>query len=174
MASAPPASTPGPAPASGRDNVVGIALIVGAVLIGLFLLVKGYDSEGGVVAADKVTTETTTATTAPVESTTTTTVATKPPADVIVKVANASGKSGVASSTRSTLQGKGYTQVSVGDAPSIVPSTQVLYVAGAQGEAQAVAAALGVDAAAVAPVPTPAPVALGDAMVLVLAGPDLA
>ena len=171
MASAPPASTPGPAPSSGRDNVVGIALIVGAVLIGLFLLVKGYDSEGGVVAADKVTTETTTATTAPVESTTTTT---KPPADVIVKVANASGKSGVASSTRSTLQGKGYTQVSVGDAPSIVPSTQVLYVAGAQGEAQAVAAALGVDAAAVAPVPTPAPVALGDAMVLVLAGPDLA
>jgi len=151
--------------------VVGIALIVGAVLIGLFLLVKGYDSEAGVVAADKVTTETTTATTAPVESTTTTT---KPPADVIVKVANASGKSGVASSTRSTLQGKGYTQVSVGDAPSIVPSTQVLYVAGAQGEAQAVAAALGVDAAAVAPVPTPAPVALGDAMVLVLAGPDLA
>ena len=107
MATAPPASTPGPAPSSGRDNAVGIALIVGAVLIGLFLLVKGYDSEGGVVAEDKVSTETTT-TTAPVESTTTTTtVAAKPPAEVVVKVANASGQSGVASSTRTTLQGEG-------------------------------------------------------------------
>ena len=173
MATAPPASTPGPAPSSGRDNAVGLALIVGAVLIGLFLLVKGYDTEGGVVAEDKVSTETTT-TTAPVESTTTTTVAAKPPADVVVKVANASGQSGVASSTRTTLQGKGYTQVSVGDAPSIVTSTQVLYVEGAQADAQAVAAALGVDAAAVAPMPAPPPVALGDAIVLVLAGPDLA
>ena len=177
MATAPPASTPGPAPASGRDNAVGIALIVGAVLIGLFLLVKGYDSEGGVVAADKVSTAPSTTTTPPVESTTTTTVvAAKPPADVIVKVANASGtpSNGLAGKTRSTLQGKGYTQISVTDAPSAVPSTQVLYVEGAKGEAQAVATALGVSVDGVQPMTNPPPVALGTATVLVLAGPDLA
>ena len=159
-------------PASGRENAVGIALIVGAVLIGLLLLVKGYDSEGGVVA-ESTSVETTT-TTVPVE-TTTTTLPSKAPAEVVVKVANASGNpaNGLAGKTRTTLQGKGYTQISVTDAPSAVTSTQVLYVAGAQGDAQAVATALGLSVDAVQPMTTPPPVALGEATVLVLAGPDL-
>ena len=160
------------APAPGRENAVGIALIVGAVLIGLLLLVKGYDSEGGVVA-ESTSVETTT-TTVPVE-TTTTTLPSKAPAEVVVKVANASGNpaNGLAGKTRTTLQGKGYTQISVTDAPSAVTSTQVLYVAGAQGDAQAVATALGLSVDAVQPMTTPPPVALGEATVLVLAGPDL-
>jgi len=163
------------APASGRDNAVGIALIVGAVVIGLLLLVKGYDTEGGVVAADKRPTESTT-TTVPAEVTTTTTLPSKAPAEVVVKVANASGtpSNGLAGKTRTALQGKGYTQVSVTDAPSAVPSTQVLFVEGAQGDAQAVATALGVSVDAVQPMTTPPPVSLGTATVLVLAGPDLA
>lgn len=162
------------APVSGRDNVVGIALIVGAVLVGLLLLVKGYDTEGGVVAADKTSTESTT-TTVPVEATTTTTLPSKVPAEIVVKVANASGmpSNGLAGTTRTTLQGKGYTQVSVTDAPSAVTSTQVLYGEGAQGDAQAVAAALGVPLDAVQPMTNPPPVPLGTATVLVLAGPDL-
>jgi len=161
-----------PAPASGRDNAVGFALIIGAVLIGLLLLVKGYDAEDGVVATDEPSSEVTT-TTVPVDATTTT-LAARPPAEVVVKVANASGASGVASETRTTLEGKGYTQVTIADAPSVVPSTQVLYVAGAEGEAQGVAAALGLDAAAVQAMPDPAPLQLDAATVLVLAGPDLA
>jgi hypothetical protein len=161
-----------PAPASGRDNAVGFALIIGAVLIGLLLLVKGYDAEGGVVATDDPSSEVTT-TTVPTESTTTT-LATTPPAEVAVKVANASGASGVAAKTRTTLEGAGYTQITIGDAPSVVTSTQVLYVAGSEGAAQAVAAALGVDAAAVQAMPDPAPVQLDGATVLVLAGPDIA
>jgi hypothetical protein len=175
MAAAPSGSSPVPTPAPGRDNAVGIALIVGAVLIGLLLLVKGYDSEGGVVAADKAPTETTT-TTVPVEPTTTTTLPSKAPAEVVVKVANASGtpSNGLAGKTRTALQGKGYTQVSVTDAPSAVTSTQVLYVEGSQGDAQAVAAALGVPLDAVQPMTNPPPVTLGTATVLVLAGPDLA
>jgi hypothetical protein len=162
-----------PAPASGRDNAVGFALIVGAVLIGLLLLVKGYDSEGGVVAQSTSVESTTT--TVPVEATTTTTLPSKAPAEVVVKVANASGNpsNGLAGKTRTTLQGKGYTQISVTDAPSAVTSTQVLYVAGAQGDAQAVATALGLSIDAVQPMTTPPPVALGDTTVLVLAGPDL-
>jgi hypothetical protein len=163
-----------PQPAQGRSDAVGIALIVGAVLIGLLFLVKGYDAEGGVVAKDDKATSQSTTTTVPVEETTTTTVATNPPAQVPVKVANASGTSGVATKTKNTLGGKGYTQVTVGDAPSVVTATQVLYVAGSQGDAQAVAAALGLPATAVQPMPTPPPVTLGEATVLVLAGPDLA
>lgn len=163
-----------PAPASGRDNAVGIALIVGAVLIGLLLLVKGYDSEGGVVAAKPSATVSTT-TTAPAETTTTTTLPSKAPAEVVVKVANASGtpSNGLAGKTRTTLQGKGYTQISLTDAPSAVTKTQVLYVEGSQGEAQAVATALGLPVDAVQPMTSPPPVSLGTATVLVLAGPDL-
>ena len=163
-----------PAPASGRDNAVGIALIVGAVLIGLLLLVKGYDSEGGVVA-ESTSVESTT-TTVPAQVTTTTTLPSKPPAEVVLKVANASGtpSNGLAGKTRTALQGKGYTQVSVTDAPSPVTSTQILYVEGSQGDAQAVATALGLTAEAVQPMTNPPPVSLGTATVLVLAGPDLA
>jgi hypothetical protein len=174
MATPPTTSSPGSAPSSGRDDAVGIALIVGAVLIGLLLLVKGYDAEGGVVATDDTPSAEVTTTTVPAEATTTTTLATKPPAEVSVRVANASGTSGVASKTRTTLSGKGYTQVAIGDAPSVVTSTQVLYAEGAQGDAAAVAAALGLPATAVQPMPSPPPVALQGATVLVLAGPDLA
>ncbi len=164
-------------PAQGRSDAVGIALIVGAVLIGLLLLVKGYDAEGGAVAKDdKASGKVTTTTTAPVAETTTTTLVTNPPAQVQVKVANASGNpaNGLAGKTRTTLQGKGYTQVSITDAPSAVTATQVLYVAGSQGDAVAVAAALGLPPTAVQPMTNPPPVTLGTSTVLVLAGPDLA
>lgn len=169
MAASPPS-------ASVRDNAVGIVLIVGAVLVGLLLLVKGYDSEGGVVATGAESSSQTTVTTEPAAEVTTTTspVTTNPPAQVSVMVANASGGSGLASQTQSTLQGKGYTQVAITNAPSVVTSTQILYVEGSKGDAEQVAAALGVDAAAVQPIPTPPPVALSGATVLVLAGPDLA
>jgi hypothetical protein len=164
-----------PAPASSRDNVVGIVLIVGAVLIGVLLLAKGYDAEGGVVAATGDDSASATSSTVPVDSTTTTiaAVASLPPAEVPVKVANASGASGVAGSTRDTLLEKGYVNVAISDAPSLVPTTQVLFVAGSEGEARAVAEALGLDPATVQPVQDPPPVALDGAVVLVLAGPDL-
>jgi hypothetical protein len=165
-----------PPPASGRDNAIGIALIVGAVLIGLLVLVKGYDSEGGVVASDAKSSSASTTTTIPAGEaapTTTTTVAAVVPGNVVVKVANASGGSGVASKTQTTLQGKGYTQISISNAPSIVTKTQVLYAEGAKADAEAVAVALGLAATVAQPMPSPPPLALGGATVLVLAGPDL-
>jgi hypothetical protein len=165
-----------PAPASSRDNVVGFALIIGAVLIGLFLLVKGYDAESGVVAQDDPSSEVTTTTTVAAGGETTTTTAApaaRPPAEVAVAVANASGASGLAGQTRTTLQGAGYTQITISDAPTVVPSSQVLYLAGSEADAQAVATALGLDAAAIQVMPDPPPVPLGAATVLVLAGPDL-
>jgi hypothetical protein len=165
-----------PPTASVRENAVGIVLIVAAVLVGILLLVKGYDSEGGVVSTGAESASPTTATTAPQAPTTSTTapVTTNPPAQVSVTVANASGGSGLASKTQSTLQSKGYTQVAITNAPSVVTSTQILYVEGAKGDAEQVAIALGVDTAAVQPMPTPPPLTLSGATVLVLAGPDLA
>jgi hypothetical protein len=152
-----------------RDNAAGIVLVTVAVLIGIVLLVKGYDTEGGVVASDTEQVRVST-TLAPV---TEPTLPAKAPADVQVKVVNASGATGLATNTRTALQAKGYTQVAIGDAPTVVPSTQVLYLAGSQGEAQAVAAALGLGAGAVQEMPVPPPVDLGTATVLVMAGPDL-
>ena len=121
MAAAPSSSASGPAPSAGRDDAVGIVLIVGAVLIGLLLLVKGYDAENGVVATDDTPSAEVTTTTTPPEQTTTTTLPANPPASVSVKVANASGNpsNGLAGQTRTTLQGKGYTQISVTDAPTV-------------------------------------------------------
>ena len=152
-----------------RDNAVGIVLVTVAVLIGLVLLVKGYGTEGGVVATDTTQVKTSTTLTPVTEST----LPAVAPADVQVKAVNASGAAGLATKTRTMLQAKGYTQVAIGDAPTVVPSTQVLYLAGSQGEAQAVAAALGLSAASVQEMPTPPPVDLGTATVLVMAGPDL-
>jgi hypothetical protein len=152
-----------------RDNAVGIVLVTLAVLIGLVLLVKGYDNEGGVVATDTTQVKTTTTLTPVTEST----LPAKAPADVQVKAVNASGAAGLATNTRTKLQAKGYTQVAIGDAPTVVPATQILYLPGSKGEAQAVAAALGLSAASVQEMPTPPPVDLGTATVLVMAGPDL-
>ena len=138
------------------------------VLIGLLLLVKGYDTEGGVVAKDKLS------------ETTTTTV---PVRDHHDDARHAPGRGrgeggqrlwrvGLASQTRTTLQGAGYTQVTISDAPTVVPAPRCC--------------------TSRAPRPTPrpwpppsastpraahadaAPVPLGAATVLVLAGPDLA
>jgi hypothetical protein len=165
-----------PTSATVRDNAVGIVLVVGAVLVGLLLLAKGYDDEGGVTASASEPSSETTTTTAPLvpETTTTAPVTTNPPASVAVKVANASGLSGVASKVQTTLQGKGFTNVTISNAPSVVPSTQIYYVEGAKGDAEAVAKALAVDAAAVQPMPSAPPVALAGATVLVLAGPNVA
>lgn len=164
-----------PPPASVRDNTIGIALVVGAVLIGLLLLVKGYDSEGGVVADASESSQVTTTTVPTIADVTTTTAppTTTPPAQVAVKVANASGASGLAGKTKTTLQGKGYTNITISDAPSLVTSTQIYYVEGSKGDADAVAAALGRPATAVLPMPTPPPTALSGSTVLVMAGPDL-
>ncbi len=161
---------PGPA-RGGRDDLVGIVLIVVAVLIGILLLVKGYDEEGGVVATSEPSGEvSSTTTTEPVLPTT---LPSNAPADVSVLIANASGIGGAAGATQETLNAAGYTTTRTANAPSVVPSTQVLYVEGSQGDAQAVATALELDATVVQPMPEPVPLALEGATVLVLVGPDL-
>jgi hypothetical protein len=98
----------------------------------------------------------------------------RPAADISVAVYNATGGGMVASKTRAVLESKGFQQITIGDAPSVVPETQIFYTSGAKADAQQVAVALGKDPQLVQALPSPPPAPIGTATVLVLAGPDLA
>ncbi|MEJ5254570.1 MAG: LytR C-terminal domain-containing protein [Acidimicrobiales bacterium] len=163
-----------PADDDARATTIGAVLIAVAVLIGFVLLLKGLDQEGGVVETGSPTRETTTTTVAEaLEQTTTTTAAPRPPAEVNVLVANASGGSGVAGANKAKLTAAGYTTVETANAPPQSTSA-VYFVSGWQLEAEAVARALGIGASSVSPMPASPPVALNGATVLVIIGSDKA
>jgi len=151
------------------DTVVGAVLVSAALLVGTVLLVKGYGTDGGLVATSKAPASSSTTTPAP-----TTTLPSRPAAEIVVALYNATGGGMVASKNRGVLESKGFTQVSIGDAPSVVPETQIFFTAGAKADAQQVAIALGKDPQLVQAMPSPPPADAGSATVLVLAGPDLA
>lgn len=152
-----------------RDTALGAVLVGAALLIGVVLLVKGYSADGGLVATSESPATSSTTIAAP-----TTTLPARPPAEISVAVFNATGTGMVASKNRDLLQSRGFEQVAIGDAPSVVPETQILYTSGSKADAQQVAIALGKDPLLVQEMPKPPPVELGTATVLVLAGPDLA
>ncbi len=143
-------------------------IVILAVIVGLILLTKGYDSGTSAVAPAGESASKSTITV-----TTTTTLVSNPPAAVKVKVVNATNVQGLATKTRERLQTVGYTQVTVGDSPKPQERTTVYFVAGSEGDAQAVAKALGLNADQVLLVPEPPPVDLAGASVLVMAGLDL-
>ncbi|MCC5951780.1 MAG: LytR C-terminal domain-containing protein [Acidimicrobiia bacterium] len=162
-----------------QQKVVGGFLVGLAVVLGFVLLVQGFNEDGGLTAAP-----TTTTTIAEPEidrnepptldpSQTTTTVV-RPPAEVQVVVANATGGTvGAAGTIGGELEGAGYDVVGLADAAPVA-STQVLYAEGFEPDADAVAAALGADPTSVAALPDPPPVPdLQGAQVVVLVGPEL-
>jgi hypothetical protein len=159
----------GGGPQQRRDTAVGAVLVGVALLIGVVLLVKGYSADGGLVATSKPAVTSSTTTQAP-----TTTLPARPVADIAVAVYNATGGGMVASKNRSVLESKGFQQITIGDAPSVVPETQIFFTSGARSDAQQVAVALGKDPQLVQALPSPPPAPIGSATVLVLAGPDLA
>jgi hypothetical protein len=163
----------------------GIALVALAMIVGVFLLLKGFDSEGTLVDGDTgqpVTTdegqngddgESPTTDGGPDVSVLTPT--TRPPADVSVLVANGSGVSGAAAAISERLQPNGYVMLDPTNG-SDTSTTLVYYVEGYQADAEAIATSLGVDVTNVAPMPEPLPgdiVGVADAKVLVHLGPDL-
>lgn len=151
------------------DTALGAVLVGAALLLGVVLLVKGYSADGGLVATSKAPATSSTTIAAP-----TTTLPARPPAEISVAVFNATGGGMVASKNRDVLQSRGFEQIAIGDAPSVVPETQIFYTSGSKADAQQVAIALGKDPQLVQEMPKPPPVDLGTATVLVLAGPDLA
>jgi hypothetical protein len=156
-----------------RSQLQGAVLIGVAVVIGLVLLLRGFDQDdGGVASGDDPAATTTTVAGQP---TTTTTVASvvRPPAQVSVLVANGTGVGGVAGAKAAILSPKGYTTVATTNAPSTATSA-VYYAAGYQAEAEAVAQALGIPATAVAALPASPPVDPAGSSVVVVVGSDLA
>jgi hypothetical protein len=98
----------------------------------------------------------------------------RPPQEVTVLVANASGVTGAAGSLTDNLAGAGYQTVEATNAPETSETTQVLFAEGFDREAAAVAEQIRAPADGVAPLPGPPPVELQGARVLVLLGLDLA
>lgn len=147
----------------------GILIVVVAVLIAIVVLAQGYGD-----APDEFDTSSSKSPSTTIVSTTTTLPAGRPAAEVKVKVANATNTPGLAAKVRDILQGRGYTQTSIGDSPNKQLATDVFFLPGWEAEARSVALALGLGPNVVRPMPEPPPISPGDAAILILAGVDLA
>jgi hypothetical protein len=105
----------------------------------------------------------------------TTTTTTVPPSHVPVLVANASGVTGAAAAVSARLAAAGWETLPPVDASTDVPTSFVYYLAGYRTEAITVAATLNLPIGVVKPYTTAAPISsIGNAAVVVAAGPDLA
>jgi hypothetical protein len=161
-----------------RPNITGLVLIVAAVLIGVVLLLRGFDQEGGLIdtAGPEPGREATTVPGGPddvPDEATTTTAPAVEPASVNVLVANASGGVGVAGRNETTLNEAGFTNTATANAD--VRNTSVVYYAEeAEAAAAAVAEALELPEASVQALPSPPPLDVGSATVVVLIGTDQA
>lgn len=178
---------------AGVNAARGIAVIVGAVLLGVFLMVRGVDDDA--VAADETTTTTVAddagdggeepaedvITTLPPDdgagaATDDTLGAQRSPAEVLTLALNGTEprESGVAGRTRDRLQAAGYLAADPKNADTSGPSV-ILFVEGYESDARAIAEIFGVDAdAVVAPFdPATSPIAdTQNANVIVMAGSD--
>jgi hypothetical protein len=154
----------------------GVVLVAVAAVLGFFVLRAIDDTGGGPTAADLEAASDTSGGTDPSAGSTDTTAApaARPPAEVVVLVANASGVQGAARLQSDAIATGGYQMVEPTNAPQEVEATQVLATAGYEADAAALAAAIGAQPTAVGAVPDPPPVDLTGANVLVLLGPDLA
>lgn len=135
---------------------------------------EGGDDNGGDTSATSAPDSTaTTATTEPAEA--------RPPEEVTVLVANASGLAGAAGLLGEQLSAEGYLIAEPDNAKTPADGTVIHYIDGFEAEARALAEVLGVDLdadpEAVSEVPTPVPTMdenMGAANLLVLLGTDLA
>ena len=163
----------------------GAALVVVAVLIGLFLLREGLDTSEAVTtnSSDKGadssdSSDASDSTDEGDGETTPTTVATRLPADVPTIVLNDSGIAGAAGTYSDVLASLGYTLTNPdganADTPGDAPATIVYFAPGFDAEAAAVAAAIGAPATSVVALPATPPGPIAGASVVVVIGTDLA
>lgn len=176
---------------AGANAGRGIAVIVGAVILGLFLMARGVDDSDLVAAEDPVTTTTVSETdsgdaaSTTEQSTTITTAAPavettlgaqRDPAEVLTLALNGTDpvQGGVASKTRDVLQASGYGTAAPKNAETVGPSV-VLFVEGYESDARAIAAVFGADPAVVVKPFDAATSPIADtqgAQVIVMAGND--
>ncbi len=161
----------------------GAALVVVAVLIGLFLLRNGLDTSETVVASPDSSTDgrDSAADAGTDESTdegtdTSSTIAARTPGEVPTIVLNGSGVSGAAKRYSDALAARGYllTNPTGANATTNASVSQVLYAPGFEAEAAAVAVAIGAPPTVVpGPLGTTQPGTINGASVVVVLGSDL-
>lgn len=177
---------------AGVNAARGIAVIVGAVLLGVFLMVRGVDDNSVAAAADAVEAETpdesedsTTPAVADVvttlppeeaEAVDTTLGAQRNPAEVLTLALNGTDpiQSGVAGGTRDRLVVAGYAAANPKNADTPGPSV-ILFVEGFESDARAIADVFGADPALVVKPFDAATSPIADtqsANVIVMAGSD--
>ncbi len=150
--------------------LIGVAVLLGAVLLG-----QSFKDGGSPVSAGSTTPST-------VKRTDTSTTATSvpqahDPAAVKVLVLNGSGKSGIAKAGADQLKAANYTTLDPANAATSTPiaASVVYYTAGYDADAQQIAAKLGLAPSAAQPLPSPPPPEIGDpkdANIVVLIGTD--
>lgn len=154
-----------------NSATMGVVLVAVALVVGLFLLLKGGTStesatdEGPSGSGSGADTEQTTTTAPPT---------TTPPAQLEVIVANGSGVGGRAKATSEVLKAVGYTAISAVDGTA-TETTTIYYIAGFETDAAGIAQAMGLGLDRMAAMPPQPPLKsgeLGTAKALVLVGPD--
>lgn len=156
----------------------GVALIATAVIVGFFVLRNGLDQNTPIVSsANTEAPADGAATTAPPpgSETTASTAPLRPPAEVSVRVLNASGVGGAAGDWSSALAADGYQMIEAGNAPETNrEATAVLFAPGFDREAGMVAQAMGAPADGVAAIGEPPTAEANGANIVVLLGTDIA
>lgn len=169
----------------GTTSVRGIALLVGAVILGIVLL-KVTDPPDSLADASENPSRGSTTTSTTATSTTegrdddaassSTTEATAEGGGALVLVANGANQAGVAGRLSSTLEQADFVVAPPANASADVETSVVYFASGFEDEAGDVAELFDPHPAT-APMPDPPPVSAGDlggANVILVAGPDLA
>jgi hypothetical protein len=162
----------------------GAALVIVAVVIGLFLLRNGLDTSEAVTSSggssgSSTDSAATDSSGSDGDGTTTTTVALRPPAEVPTIVLNDSGVAGAAGKYSEVLAAAGYQLTNPdganADAAGDAPTTIVYYAPEFEAEAEAVRVAIGApDTVVPQPLPATPPGPIAGASVVVVIGTDLA
>ena len=163
-----------PGPVRGSSPMRGVILVAVAVVLGFFVLRAIEDTGGGPTAGEVAAEDTAPGTTGRPAPETTAPPTTRPPGQVVVLVANASGVSGAAGAAAEAVAAGGYDVLPATNAPQQVAATQILAASGYEGDAAGVATVVGAPPESVAPMPDPPLIDPAGATVVVLLGPDIA
>jgi hypothetical protein len=163
-------------PGRGTNPARGVVLVAVAVVLGFFVLRAIDDTGAGPdIEVESSGDESATSASPPPAGSDTTAPAPRPPGEVVVVVANASGVQGAAGAQSEMIAAGGYQVLPAGNAEQQdLQTTQVHYVAGYEAEAAKLATEIDAGEGAVQPMPEPPPIELAGAQVLVLLGTDLA
>lgn len=160
-------------------NAVLLAAVLLAMAFGLVFATRslfGAVDEGLVSAEKPVTTITVPTTTPPVEpetpeESTTTTTPPKPPSEVLLRVGNGAGKSGVAGRATQILTNAGYESLGAKNSSIKLDTSTVYYIEGYSADAEVVANLLSIPITSIAPMlPDPGVTPETAAIVVILGG----